>query len=323
MDTFGRVHRKLRISVTDRCNMRCRYCMTPGAVSWMPKETLLSYEEIVRASRILTTLGVAKFRLTGGEPTLRKDIEKLVFMLSHLPSVHSVSMTTNGTRLSALAQDLKDAGLNGITVSLDTLNPLKFRKITHSDAFFDILKGLDAAENANLFPVKINCVVMRGINDDEILEFAMLSLQKPYSVRFIEFMPLDDLGLWKKENVVTQDEMMSRLQQKFHIDPLPHDSSSPSRRFSVEGKGEIGFISSVSRPFCDSCDRLRLTADGKIRNCLFSQLEYDLKPYLRENATDQEIQKFLQNMIQKKWKGHGIGQEDYKKPQRAMHAIGG
>lgn len=323
-DSFGRTHRKLRISVTDRCNMRCRYCMAEDHAAWMPKEAILTFEEITRAAQIFASLGVTRFRLTGGEPTLRKDIVKLMSMLSKISGKTFLSMTTNGVFLEKYAAEFKRAGLNSVTVSLDTLNPLKFRNITRTDYFSNVLNGIRAADDVGFPSLKINCVVMRGVNDDELLDFVSFSVETRRVVRFIEFMPLDDKQRWKKESVVTQDEMIKQIKTKFHLEPDAQNMSSPARTFSVNGgKGEIGFISSVSRPFCASCDRLRLTADGKIRNCLFASEEYDLMPFLRGNAADEEIKSFLEFCVFQKKEGHSIGAGSFEKPSRPMHAIGG
>lgn len=322
-DALGRVHRKVRVSVTDRCNLRCGYCMSSSVFHWVPKDQLLTFEEIARAVKVLAVLGVKKVRLTGGEPTLRTHIEKLVGMLRS-SGISSVTMTTNGLCLSELASRLKSQGLNGITVSLDTLNPGKFKAMTDSAAFSRVLDGLLCAEKAGLMPIKINCVVIRDFNDDELLSFAHLAVQKHYLVRFIEFMPLDSGGFWKPDAVVTQDEMLEVLRKQYSVTPLSHDGSSPARPFSLNhGQGTIGFISSISHPFCSTCDRLRITSDGKIRNCLFALNEYDLKPLLRGDATDKEISEFFVRAVKEKWAGHNISSHNFQKPERPMHAIGG
>lgn len=298
--------------------------MPAERVTWLPKNEILSFEEIARIAEILSRMGITKIRLTGGEPTLRRNVETLIGMLSALPRIEKVSMTTNGLLLSGLAMPLKKAGLSGITISLDTLNPLKFKAIAHHDGFFQVMEGLAAAERAGLFPIKINCVVMRGVNDNEILDFARWAARKPYVVRFIEFMPLDSNNLWRHDAVIAQDEILERVSKSYTVNSLPSSPSEPARRFSINnGEGEIGFISSVSEPFCNACDRLRITAEGKIRNCLFSLDECDLKPLLRGNANDEDIAGLFARTIKAKWAGHNIGTKHFRKPERAMHAIGG
>lgn len=324
IDKFGRVVTKLRVSVTDRCNMRCLYCMPAEGLEWMPREDILTFEEIRRVVKLSAELGVRKIRVTGGEPLLRKGVEDLVYTLSQVPGIQTVSMTTNGYFLREKAEALAQAGLRGINVSLNSLKPEKFKEITRRNYFDRVIEGIHAAECVSLYPIKINAVVIRGYNDDEIEDFARLSLTKPYKIRFIEFMPLDGGGTWRKDLVVTKAEILERVNRITELVEVISGEGDPARKYKVKnGVGEIGVIASVSQPFCGKCNRIRLTADGKIITCLFALNEHDIKGLLRGNLTDEEIKDFLIKAVSAKWAGHLINHPDFIKPKRSMSAIGG
>lgn len=323
VDRFGRVVRKLRISVTDRCNFRCVYCMPPGEISWLPKDEILTFEEIHRVAAVAARMGVTKVRLTGGEPLARRGVPRLVAMLVQIPGVEKVSMTTNAYYLPEVAWELKQAGLKGLNISLDTLDRRKFIEITRRDYLDKVLEGIEAAEEAGLGPIKINTVVMRGYNDDEIPRFLEWGRQTGRQVRFIEFMPLNGDGPWSRERVVPADEVLQRAAEVAPFRPKGNDPSDPAREFVFEDGGEFGVIATVSRPFCRQCDRIRLTADGKIRNCLFALHEHDVRELLRSGADDEALAARLRESVWAKWEGHTIHHADFVKPQRAMHAIGG
>lgn len=321
VDTYGRTVRKLRISVTDRCNFRCTYCM-PEHPDWLPKSEVLTFEEIVRVARICIQRGVEKIRLTGGEPLVRREVEQLVAMLRGLPGLRGLSMTTNGVYLPQKAVALRNAGLDSLNISLDTLRPDRFAALARRDAFDDVLKGIDAAQQAG-FPVKVNQVVMRGLNDDEIGDFITWGRERGVTVRFIEFMPLDGDRRWNESLVVTADEILTAAAKVATCEPVHNDPTDPARLYRLAGGGEFGIIASVSRPFCGACDRVRLTADGKIRNCLFALRETDLKPLLREGASDAEVAAAIETDVRAKWAGHLIRHDSFRQPERPMNAIGG
>ncbi len=324
IDKFGRVVTKLRVSVTDRCNMRCLYCMPAEGLEWTPREEILTFEEITRVVKLSAELGIRKIRITGGEPLLRKGVEDLVYTLSQVPGIQTVSMTTNGYFLKEKAESLSQSGLRGINVSLDSLKPEKFKGMTRRDYFDRVIEGIHAAERANLFPIKINAVVIKGYNDNEIEDFARLSLTKPYKIRFIEFMPLDGGDTWRKDLVVTKAEILERVNRVSEIVEVVNGDGDPARRYKFKnGNGEIGVIASVSQPFCGKCNRIRLTADGKIMTCLFALNEHDIKRLLRGNGTDEEIKDFLIEAVGAKWAGHLINRPGFIKPKRSMSAIGG
>ncbi len=324
-DSYGRHIRNLRISVTDRCNFRCIYCM-PKDPHWMPREDILTYEEIERFARIAVGIGIEKIRVTGGEPTARRDLPVLVGMLARVAGLKDLSMTTNGMLLTKLAQPLWEAGLRRINISLDTLREEKFVHIARRDAFGEVWAGLEAAERAGFSPIKVNMVVMRGHNDDEVVEFAKLARTRPWHVRYIEFMPLDGDGIWSRDKVVTAQEILDRIRAAGL--PLKQVSAGnltdPARIFRFDdGLGDIGIIASVSEPFCFTCDRVRLTADGNFRTCLFSHTETAVRPLLRGGADDASIGRALVGAIAKKEAGHGINDPEFVKPKRAMYSIGG
>ena len=322
IDGFGRVHRDLRISVTDRCNFRCGYCMPAEGLQWLPRAELLTFEEIERVARLLVERhGIDSIRLTGGEPTVRADLRRLVAMLSALGA--DLALTTNGSTLELAASGLADAGLKRINVSLDSLRAERFAELTLRDELGRVLNGIDAALAAGLDPVKVNVVVMRGVNDDELVDFARFGRDRGVMVRFIEFMPLDADEAWTHESVVGIDEIVARVGEVFPREPIDRTSAPASRFRYLDGGGEIGVVASVTRSFCDSCDRIRLTADGQFRNCLFAVNEFDVRSLLRSEATDDEVSALLERAVAAKWAGHGIGRVEFIRPARSMSQIGG
>ena len=322
VDTFGRVHRDLRISVTDRCNFRCTYCMPAEGMAWQPREQLLTFEEIHRVARVLVErFGIDSIRLTGGEPTVRAHLHRLVAMLSDLGV--DLALTTNGATLTSLAADLAAAGLRRINISLDSLRPDRFLEITKRDAFDKVLAGIDAAQAAGLSPVKLNVVVMRGVNDDEVEDFAAFGRRQGVVVRFIEFMPLDAQGAWTAGQVVTSSEIQARIAARWPLEPAEH-GSAPAQRFRyLDGAGEVGIIASVTQAFCSTCDRVRLTADGQFRTCLFATTDHDLRGPLRAGASDDDLAVLLAAAVRTKGPGHAIGQATFIRPNRSMSQIGG
>jgi cyclic pyranopterin phosphate synthase len=323
VDGFGRVHRDLRISVTDRCNFRCTYCMPAEGLDWMAREDLLTYEELTRVARVcVERFGFNGIRLTGGEPTVRANLPILIEQLSSLGV--DLSLTTNGTTLTNLAPALVSAGLERINISLDSLKRERFEQITRRDELDKVLEGIDAAVGAGLAPVKINCVVMRGVNDDEIIDFAHFGRERGVTVRFIEFMPLDAQGEWTNEQVVTKAEIVAAIGDVFPLEPVAERESDPAARWRyVDGGGEFGVIPSVTEAFCESCDRVRLTADGMLRHCLFATRELDLRTLLRNEATDDDLAAAITAEVGAKWAGHQINQVHFIRPARSMSQIGG
>jgi cyclic pyranopterin phosphate synthase len=323
VDGFGRIHRDLRISVTDRCNFRCTYCMPAEGLDWMAREDLLTYEELTRVARVcVERFGFDGIRLTGGEPTVRANLPVLIEQLSSLGV--DLSLTTNGTTLTNLAPTLVAAGLERINISLDSLHRDRFEQITRRDELDKVLEGIDAAVSAGLAPVKINCVVMRGVNDDEIVDFARFGRDRGVTVRFIEFMPLDAQGEWTNEQVVTKAEIVAAIGDVFPLEPVAERESDPAARWRyVDGGGEFGVIPSVTEAFCESCDRVRLTADGMLRHCLFATRELDLRTLLRNGATDDDLAEAITAEVGAKWAGHQINQVHFIRPARSMSQIGG
>jgi cyclic pyranopterin phosphate synthase len=331
IDPFGRRVTDLRVSITDRCNFRCTYCMPEEGMQWLPRDELLTYEEQARIVGVcVDRYGFESVRITGGEPTLRAHLPRLVAMLA--PLGIDVAMTTNGVKLPEMAHDLAAAGLRRINVSLDSLRPDVFRELTRREDLHRVLAGIDAALDAGLDPVKINCVVMRGVNDDEIVDLAAFGREKGVGIRFIEFMPLDAEGAWSESSVVPAAEILGRIHAVFPLaDPVVHRSGhvEPAERFQyADGVGDVGVIASVTEPFCENCDRIRLTAEGKLRTCLFALDEYDLRTILRDDdAADEAIDDLLAAEIARavgtKWAGHRIGQVDFVRPNRSMSQIGG
>jgi cyclic pyranopterin phosphate synthase len=329
VDSFGRHIEDMRVSVTDRCNFRCVYCMPEEGLQWLKKDTLMSFEEITRLSQIAVQLGIRDLRLTGGEPTLRPGLPNLIRMLrAAVPTVESLSLTTNGFLLKGLAGDLADAGLTRINVSVDTLDHEKFHQITRRNALQQVLDGLEELEKfPTIHPIKINAVAMRNFSEEEVVRFAELARRKPYVIRFIEFMPLDADGNWQREQVLSGAELRGLFAREYMpLVPLPvTDPSSTSTRYTFEdGVGEVGFIDPVSQPFCATCNRIRLTADGQLRTCLFSVDEWDLRGPMREGASDQDVADIFIEAVAHKELKHKINEgEAFQRASRSMSQIGG
>lgn len=325
-DRCGRTIDDLRISLTDRCNFRCIYCMPARGLPWLPKREILAYEEILRVARVFTGLGVRTIRLTGGEPLMRQDLDRLIAGLARMDPTLDLGLTTNGFFLQDRAARLAGAGLRRINVSLDSLRPQRFARMARRDGalLYRILSGLQAARGAGLHPVKVNCVIMRGHNDDEVLDFVRLGREHGYQVRFIEFMPMDAQGAWKMATVVPGAEIRSNIDAVYPLARGEGPGTEPAtvHRFA-DGGGSIGVIASVTEPFCDRCNRVRLTADGQLRTCLFSLREHDVRALLRSGASDEELADFILAAVWKKEPGHRINQPDFVKPARSMAAVGG
>jgi len=322
VDSFARVHRDLRISVTDRCNFRCTYCMPAEGMAWRPREELLTFEEIHRVAALMVErFGIDSIRLTGGEPTVRAHLPVLVGKLAALPV--DLALTTNGATLSTVAPALAEAGLRRVNVSLDSLQPERFAALTRRDQLDDVLAGIDAALAAGLSPVKVNVVVVRGVNDDEVLDMARYGRERGVTVRFIEWMPLDGGDAWSNDQVVTQAEILAMIEAELPLEPVQR-GSEPAERFRyLDGRGEVGVIPSVTRPFCEQCDRIRLTADGQLRSCLFSLADHDLRSILRQGGRDGDLSDAIEACVGAKWAGHAINQVQFVKPRRSMSQIGG
>ena len=325
VDSHGRTVRDLRISVTDRCNLRCTYCMPAEGMPWLPHEAILTYEEIARIARVAMECGVTGVRLTGGEPTVRKGLSTLVRMLRALSPALDLSMTTNGIALREMAGELREAGLDRLNVSLDTLDRERFIAIARRDKLADVLAGIAAAKAAGFAPIKINTVLMRGFNDDEAVPLARWARDEHLELRFIEWMPLDFQQKWDREKLVSADETRRAIDAVFPLEPAEGDDlSAPARPWRYrDGHGRVGFVGSVSNPFCGSCDRIRLTADGQVRTCLFALKEWDFRALLREGATDGQVEQLLRDAVLRKQPGHLIGQAEFRQPDRGMSAIGG
>ena len=325
VDGWGREIKSLRVSVTDKCNFRCRYCMPAEGLEWLPRDEVLSFEEIARIVHVLASMGVNEVRLTGGEPLIRRDLPTLVRLVAQTPGVEDLSLTTNGILLDRLAQPLVAAGLRRINVSLDSLSHTRFAEITRRDALDRVLAGLEEAEQyPELRPIKVNCVAMRGFTEEEVPALAELARRKPYVVRFIEFMPLDADASWRQEEVLTGDEIRALIEERWPLVEIPAKASSTARRFRfADGAGEIGFVNPVSDPFCSSCDRIRLTADGKLRTCLFSRREWDLKSPLRRGASDDDLAALLRWAVRHKELKHRINEPGFVRASRSMSQIGG
>ena len=310
-DNFHRTIDYMRISITDRCNLRCVYCMPSGGLRFLEHKDILQYEEIVRILRIAVATGVRRVRITGGEPLVRKNITHLIKMIKSIEGIDELSITTNGILLSRYAGELADAGLDRVNISLDSLKPDIYREITRGGDIDAVLRGIEAAEKAGLVPIKLNMVPIRGLNDDEIVEFAKITLTSPYQVRFIEFMPFVAEDMWNQEKFISTEEIKSIVEQTGNLVPVKTRKSGPARYFRFEGAaGVVGFISPISNHFCKECKRLRLTADGKLRPCLFSETEIDLKPALRNNGPDAEIKRLIELSIAVKPEGHSIKMEN-------------
>lgn len=326
-DRFGRVHTDMRISLTDRCSLRCTYCMPEDGVPWLTRNVMLNQDEIVRAARIAVSLGIRKLRLTGGEPLLRPDVVEIVERLASLEGPAGgidISLTTNGLRLPALAAPLRDVGLKRVNISIDTLDRATYTSLTRRDRLADVLAGIAAADAAGLQPLKLNAVAMRGVNDGELVDLVSFALEHSYEMRFIEQMPLDAGHTWDASAMVTREEILETLGAEFTLTPMPGRGSMPAERFAVDGdRGTVGVIASVSSPFCAACDRLRLTADGQLRACLFSEAETDLRSPLRDGSDDEALVAAFRECIAGKKAGHGIGEPSFQQPSRPMSAIGG
>jgi GTP 3',8-cyclase len=325
VDRFGRVHSDLRVSLTDKCNLRCTYCMPAEGLDWLPSPDLLTDDEVVRlAGLAVTELGITALRLTGGEPLLRRGLVDIVGRLAALDPRPTLALTTNGIGLARLAPDLAAAGLNRVNVSLDTLRADRFRELARRDRLDDVVAGLEAAAAAGLTPVKVNAVLMRGVNDDEALDLLKFCLDRGYQMRFIEQMPLDAQHGWSRTEMVSADEILDALGAAHTLTPLDGRGSAPAEEFLVgDGPATVGVIASVSKPFCAACDRVRLTADGQLRNCLFAREESDLRGPLRSGATDAELVARFRASIAGKRAGHGIDDPTFLQPDRPMSAIGG
>jgi GTP 3',8-cyclase len=326
-DSYGRAIRDLRVSLTDRCNFRCFYCLPHGEPPIAPKSEMLSYEEIEYACDIFVSLGIEKIRLTGGEPMMRRDIETIIAKLAALkPRLHDLALTTNGYFLPGRARELKESGLDRVTISLDSLQPSVFKQMTGVDVLDRVLEGISEAKQAGLTPIKINAVIVRGHNDREVADFAAFAREHDLHMRFIEFMPLDSGHEWSREMVVSGREMREQIEERYPLVPLKvaRGSETSSRyRFADNAPGEIGIIAPVTEPFCGACSRIRLTADGQIRTCLFSTVEHSLRDCLRSNASRGEIIEYIQSVVMKKEPRHYINDPNFAQPARTMSFIGG
>jgi cyclic pyranopterin phosphate synthase len=324
VDTFGRVHDDLRLSVTDRCNLRCSYCMPEEGVTFRPRTDILSYEEFAVVARVAKSVGVTSVRFTGGEPLVRKGIVDLVAKVAEV-GFSDIALTTNGTLLGGLAAGLVGAGLTRVNISCDSLRPERFAQIRRRGELGVVLDAMDAAEDAGLLPVKVNVVLVAGLNDDEILDFAAFSRATGRPVRFIEYMPLDADGHWRREQVVAGHDVVARIASCWPLEPVDAaGDAAPAERYRfADGHGEIGVVASVTRPFCGTCNRLRLTADGAVRNCLFSDDELSVRDVLRGGGSDEDVADVLRRAVWGKPAGHGIDDPEFLRPRRSMSMIGG
>ncbi len=324
VDTFGRVADDLRISVTDRCNFRCTYCMPAEGLTWLPKDEILTFEELTRLLGLFVELGVGSLKVTGGEPTVRADLPHLVEMFRGVGPELDISITTNGLLLDRLAEPLAEAGVDRATVSCDSLMRHRFAEMTRRDALDRVLAGLKAAERANLTPIKVNTVVIGGTNDDEVVTFAGWARETGYEVRFIEYMPLDAEHKWEREKVVPAARILDAIDAVFPLVAASHGAEPAALfRFADGAPGGIGVIASVTQPFCDTCNRLRLTAEGQVRSCLFALEEDDLRAPMRGGASDDELIELIRRNVWAKWSGHRINHPDFVQPARSMSMIGG
>ncbi|MCR6713037.1 MAG: GTP 3',8-cyclase MoaA [Demequina sp.] len=327
VDRYGRVHTDLRISLTDRCSLRCTYCMPADGVPWLASSTLLTTDELVRLARIAVSLGVREVRLTGGEPLLRPAIVDVVAELAAITTPDGpldLSLTTNALRLPSLAAPLRDAGLNRVNISLDTLQRARFIELTRRDRLADTLAGIEAARAVGFAPIKLNALIMRGVNDDEIADLVQFAVDRGLQMRFIEHMPLDAGHTWRREEMVTADEILAAISRRFELTPLGIHGTAPAEEWAIAGADvTVGVIASVTRTFCERCDRVRLTADGQFRNCLFAHEESDLRTLLREGADDDRIAEAMIACVATKRPGHGIDDPAFVQPSRPMSAIGG
>ena len=324
VDTYGRIHRNLRVSLTDRCNLRCTYCMPNDFAAWLPSEHQLTTDELVRVIEIAVSEGINEVRLTGGEPLLRPDIVEIVSRINAITNAPTLTMTTNALTLEKVAKPLVDAGLTRINISLDTLDRDRFKLMTHRDRIDDVFAGIKAAQDAGINPIKINAVLLKGVNADEAPALLEWALANNLALRFIEQMPLDAGGIWERSSLVTADDIYADLSTRYELTPCDGRGSSPAEEFFVNGgPAKVGIIGSVTRPFCGACDRLRLTSDGQLRSCLFSLEEMDLRTAMRNGASDEDIAARFRKTVAGKLPGHGINDPKFIQPQRPMSAIGG
>ena len=325
-DSFGRVHTNLRISVTDRCNIRCFYCMPDENIQFLPQRQVLTFEEIARFASVCAGLGVSKLRLTGGEPLVRKELHCLIEMLSAIDGIEDIALTTNGILLADQARQLKVAGLQRLNISLDTLSPETFQRISRRKGLDKVLQGIEAAIDLGFDRIRLNAIAMTGLTEGEIIPLVRFAMQRNLEIRFIEFMPLDAEQNWQAERVLTGDKIREIITREFGaLTAVPGlDASQPAVDFEfADGAGRVGFINPVSEPFCQSCNRLRITAEGKIRNCLFSVEEFDAMPMLRGDASDSEIEHLVRRCVAAKKAAHGIESAEFQRPSKAMYQIGG
>jgi cyclic pyranopterin phosphate synthase len=328
IDPFGRLIEDLRISITDRCNFRCTYCMPEEGMDWLPRSAVMRFEEIERLVRIFVErYGVRGVRLTGGEPTVRAHLSELVARLAAIQGPHGpldLAMTTNGATMRQLAEPLRNAGLRRVNISLDTLDRAKFEQMTRRDELVRVLDGIEAAKEAGFDPVKINAVIERGVNDDEIVDLATYGRERGVEVRFIEFMPLDADGHWVNDQVVGQDEIVAAIDAVYPLEQLPARGAAPADRFRyLDGGGTVGVIPTVTKPFCGDCDRVRLTAEGQFRTCLFATQEFDLLTAMRNGESDDHLAERIEAAVATKWAGHRINQVNFIRPGKSMSQIGG
>ena len=325
IDGMGRKIVNLRISVTDRCNFRCTYCMPADNVEFMDRSHLLSFEEIQRIAQIVSRMGINRLRLTGGEPLMRKNLHVLIKMLNEVDGIDDIAMTTNAYFLKDQAKDLKDAGLKRLNVSLDALDPDKFRDVNRRDCLQSVLDGLDTARKVGFKSIKINAVAVRNFSETEIMSLIEMGRSDGFEIRFIEFMPLDSDKVWERDKVLFGHEIVDLIKEKYELIPIDNSLEiGPASEYNfADGKGKIGIITAVSNPFCDHCNRIRMTADGKLRTCLFSTQETNLKELIRSGATDENIIETINQAVLIKEPGHKINLDDFERPTRAMHAIGG
>ncbi len=325
IDGHGRAIGDLRVSVTDRCNFRCQYCMPAEGLPWLERDEILTFEEITRVVGLFAQMGVRDVRLTGGEPLVRRDFPRLARMLSEVEDLADLSLTTNGYLLERQARALVEAGINRFNVSLDSLQRDRFFELTRRDALPQVLRGLATlATHPEAHPIKVNAVAIRGFTEEEVIPFAELARRTAYEVRFIEFMPLDADHAWTPNQVLTGEEIRSAIQQRYPLEPEPREPSATARTYRfTDGRGRIGFINPVSEPFCGDCNRVRLTADGRLRTCLFSLNETDLRTPLRQQATDDELEQVIRDAVWRKELKHHVGEPGFIQPARSMSAIGG
>jgi len=322
VDSFGRAHTYLRISVTDRCNLRCTYCMPHEGMKWKKRDQLLTYEEITRLAHIFTAMGISKIRLTGGEPMVRSELTTLVKALGQIPNLKTLAMTTNATLLAEHAQTLKDLGLNALNISLDTFSKERFQAITRLDQFDQVINGIHTAIDCGFASLKLNMVVMAGVNDDEIMAFANFAATHKINVRFIEYMPFKD-NSWASDKVVTYKDMLEQIERRYELERIEGDLSAVAKDYAITGGGSVSFITSMSESFCSTCNRLRLTADGSIKSCLFYAAEINLRDAMREGASDKDLKEMILFSLAQKPEAHPPAEEIAAGENRAMIEIGG